>query len=79
MSVHRSLSGVKRISFARSEFTGFGPQAVIERIEIPQRSSADELCRYYPCRLASPTSTLVHRAVAYALNHVMPDKMAPIW
>jgi len=27
-----------------------------------------------PCRLASPTSTLVHRAVAYALNHVMPDK-----
>jgi hypothetical protein len=30
------------------------------------------------CRLASPTSTLVHRAVAYALNHVMPDKTAPI-
>jgi len=23
------------------------PQAVIERIEIPQRSSADELCGYY--------------------------------
>jgi len=65
-----------QLSLAGQEHGRTIPLAVVEE---KSRSAADELCWVLSCRLAGPTKILVHRALAYALNHVMPDKMAPSW